>query len=79
MNYLLVRSMVFHSRERHVRTLPRFMITVVALGVVSYSLIVLWSEHFGWPVIVCKILAEGLLFIVGFLVQRSVVFRAERT
>jgi glycosyltransferase involved in cell wall biosynthesis len=73
-NYLGVRNLVFHSRQHHSRVLPKYVFVVALNGVVSYALIGMIHARFGVGVIPAKMLAEGLLFLVNFLVLRDLVF-----
>lgn len=73
-NYASVRRAVFFSREAHRRVLPRYVLLVICSGFVSYGLINIFVSAAGMQVIVAKLLAETLLFIANFAIQRDFVF-----
>ncbi len=77
-NYVMVRDLVFHSKDRHIVTLPKYLLTVAALAVVSYTMIVFASDAFGVNPIAAKIGSEILIFGCSFLVQRYLVFPERR-
>jgi putative flippase GtrA len=73
-NYLAVRNAVFYSGQPHTRSVPRYLLLVVASGFVSYGLIRFLVAQASLPVVVAKILAESLIFFANFALQRDVVF-----
>jgi glycosyltransferase involved in cell wall biosynthesis len=73
-NYISVRRAVFLSRETHRRVLPRYVLLVIASGFVSYGLINLFVSAAGLEVVAAKLIAESLLFIANFTIQRDLVF-----
>jgi putative flippase GtrA len=73
-NYLGARTAVFHSRQRHAIVLPKYVSLVVINGLLSYALIHVISERIGIGTIYAKLIAEGLLFIANFAIQRDFVF-----
>lgn len=77
-NYMMVKSMVFHSGERHAIAIPKYVATVIVLGGVSYSLIIFASDYLSMPVVLAKIIVESLIFLSSFLIQRAFVFKQER-
>jgi putative flippase GtrA len=74
-NYLLVRFVVFFSRERALRTFPRFIAVVIASGLVTSGLISLFTSRLHLPVVLAKMAAELLLYLVNFTLLERVVFR----
>jgi len=74
-NYRMVHGMVFHSREKHRSAAPKYIATVIILGLVSYGLIVFSSKYLAIPVIVAKIAAETLIFVASFLIQKVLIFK----
>ena len=74
-NYGAARRAVFLSRASHAVLLPRYLLLVAASGFASYGLIALLRSAFGTPVIAAKLMAESLLFIANFAVQRDFVFK----
>lgn len=73
-NFLMNRSFVFRHNRRFFFTLAKYLLLVVFLATLSYSLILLLTELFGLPAIVAKLMAEGGLFVLSFLAQRHIVF-----
>jgi glycosyltransferase involved in cell wall biosynthesis len=73
-SYLGARSIVFHSRQSHRVVLPKFLLLVVGSGLLSYTLLRWINTTLGFPVILAKLCAEGLLFIANFAIQRDFVF-----
>ena len=73
-NYLAVRRVVFHSRERHYIVLPKYVLLVAVSGAVSYGLITSLVSWLSLPVIAAKLFAETLLFLANFVIQRDLVF-----
>jgi glycosyltransferase involved in cell wall biosynthesis len=73
--YTATKRGVFHSHTRTTVAAPRYVLTVVVSGALSYMLIRNLVTHAGFQVIPAKLLAETILFFVNFLVQRDFVFR----
>ncbi len=78
-NYLGARSSVFHSQQRHALLLPKYVSVVIANGLLSYVLIQFIHLHIGLSTIGSKLIAEGLLFIANFAIQRDFVFTRRKT
>ena len=74
-NYGLVRRLVFHNDERHRTLFPRYLLLVVVNALISYAGIRLLTTFTPLGVMPSKILAETLLFVANFLVQRNVIFK----
>jgi glycosyltransferase involved in cell wall biosynthesis len=72
-NFTLNRSLVFHSSDRVVVAVLKYYALLVLLGAAAYLAIQALAEA-GVNVIVAKLLAESLLFLVSFSVQRSIIF-----
>jgi putative flippase GtrA len=77
-NYSAARRAVFLSRERHRTVLPKYLLLVIASGTLSYALIGFFDAALAVPVIWAKPLAESLLFIANFAIQRDFVFTRRR-
>ncbi len=73
-NYTAVRRIAFLSEERHAVVLPRYLLLLAANTMVSYAAIRFLSDQFQVGVFSAKILAESLLFLANFAIQRDVVF-----
>lgn len=74
-NYVMVKNLVFHSQERNSIALPKYIATVIVLGLLSYSLILFSVAYLPLPVILAKIFAEALIFLSSFLIQRTFIFK----
>lgn len=72
-NYYMNKKNVFHSSGSARWALPRYWLSVVVVGAISYLLIYVISS-IGVAVIPAKIMAEALLFGFSFLIQRDFVF-----
>ena len=78
-NYLGARRMVFHSQQRHAVVLPKYVLLVAANGLVSYAFIRWLHDGLGWHAVPAKLVAEGLLFVANFVLQRDIVFTRKRS
>ena len=74
-NYRTVRRSVFHSSQRHMTVLPKYVAWAIVSGACSYAGIELLSTRYGVGVVAAKLLVETLLFALNFAVQRSLVFQ----
>lgn len=73
-NYRFVRSTVFLSNKGHHTLLPRYLALVVANLLLAYAGIRLLSERAHLNVVVAKIVAETILFVANFTIQRAYIF-----
>ena len=73
-NYSFARRLVFLSKQNHHVVLPKYLLLVLCSGLLSYSLIRFLTSAFGMQVMPAKLLAEGLIFIANFTIQRDFVF-----
>jgi len=72
--FLLARHVVFKADVSVAVALSRYVALLAVMGVVSYSLIQLLHTRLGVPVIPAKLLAESVLFLGNFAIQRDFVF-----
>ncbi|MGA2273615.1 MAG: bifunctional glycosyltransferase family 2/GtrA family protein [Bryobacteraceae bacterium] len=72
-NYYMNKTSVFHAQVRASRALPRYWLSVVVFGAVSYGLINVLLA-LGFAVSSAKLCAETVLFAFSFVVQRDFVF-----
>ena len=72
-NFMVNRSLVFHSSDRVAFAVVKYYALLVLLGAAAYLSIRALAEA-GVNVIVAKLLTETLLFLVSFSVQRSIIF-----
>jgi glycosyltransferase involved in cell wall biosynthesis len=75
-NFLLAREVVFHSRDRSPTKAMKFVLLVVVMGGVSYSMIQSLMLGMGWSAVLAKIFSELLLYPVNFKIQREWIFKA---
>lgn len=72
--FFVVRNVVFRSDANLGKSLAKYLALVVLMGFVSYSFIQFLHQRFALPVLPAKLLAEGLLFVANFTIQRELVF-----
>lgn len=73
-NFTSVKRMVFNTSGRAMREFLEYTALVAVSGAISYFMIVLFTSRFGMGVLKSKLLAEGILFLANFLVQRDIIF-----
>jgi glycosyltransferase involved in cell wall biosynthesis len=73
-NYTAVKRVVFYSDQQHTRTFPKYLTLVVASGSVSLLLIDLMIRYTPLNVISAKVVAESLVFLANFAIQRDFIF-----
>jgi glycosyltransferase involved in cell wall biosynthesis len=78
LNYVSARQAVFLSRDPHRYALPRYVLLVLANGLVSYALLTFLHHKLGTGVVASKVLAELALFCASFALQRDFVFTRRR-
>jgi glycosyltransferase involved in cell wall biosynthesis len=75
-NFSVNKSLVFHNRGGVSPLLIKYSILFVAIGVLSY-LSIRTMAGFGINVIAAKILAESVLFLASFTIQRDFIFAGQ--
>jgi putative flippase GtrA len=73
-NYPAGRKAVFLSQQRHRTVFPKYLLSVIGSGLISYALIRFLSSNLFLGVLPAKIIAESILFVFNFAVQRDFVF-----
>lgn len=76
-NFLVNQRWVFRQMRSNVATLGKYVALVLLLGVLSYLLIEELQALWGMTALGAKALAETVLFILSFSVQRQLVFTRE--
>jgi glycosyltransferase involved in cell wall biosynthesis len=76
-NFLVNRNLVFGSRKGYVPSGLQYGGLLAANLLAAYGLIKLLSSVCGLGIVAAKIIAETLLFIVSYLVQRDFIFTRE--
>jgi putative flippase GtrA len=74
LNYFLLRKVVFYSSDKTTRTLPRYVALVLVSGLAASLLIDFFNAEFHTGVVLGKIIAELLLYLVNFAVLNKLVF-----
>ena len=75
-NFILDKEAVFGSKGHWLRQSVLFFLLAIFLFTSSYFGI-RFLNHFGVHSIIAKVIVEGLLFLISFVVQNSVIFRAK--
>ena len=75
--YSLVQGAVFYSGQKTATTFPKYLALVLVSGLVSYLLIVGLLRFLHVPVIGAKILAESVVLLANFTIQRDFIFVAQ--
>ena len=76
--FMILRSVVFRSDAVPWLTFARYAGLVAFSGWVSYGLIELLRDQVRLPVLEAKLVAEGLLFLGNFAIQRQFIFTQRR-
>jgi putative flippase GtrA len=74
-NYLNVRHFAFRTRMSHWKTLPKYLLLASFSGLMAWLLITGFMVRLHWHVVFAKVVAEVILFVVNFLVQRDLIFK----
>ncbi len=74
-NFTINKKFVFKHEEPHWPAFIKFVLLVVFMGGVSYSMIQFMVTYLGFAVVPAKILAETLLYLINFATQRTLIFR----
>ncbi|MDF1755942.1 MAG: bifunctional glycosyltransferase family 2/GtrA family protein [Verrucomicrobiales bacterium] len=79
-SFFLNRSLVFHSDfdDRKIWQFVKFVCLVAAFGIIANYLIVGLHNRTSLGVITCKAIVEGGLFILSFLVQKTLIFKVRK-
>jgi glycosyltransferase involved in cell wall biosynthesis/SAM-dependent methyltransferase len=72
--FVIARNLVFHSDTSVVKGFLKYVTLVAVMGFVSYSMLSYLHRTTGMPLLACKLMAEGLLFLANFSIQRQLVF-----
>jgi putative flippase GtrA len=78
-NFTLARKLVFHANIAWRWQFAKFITLVSVMGVVSYSMIQFMHSQYGLNEVVAKMIAEGLLFLGNFALQRQFIFARRET
>lgn len=75
-NYTLVRNLVFDSRTALRRTFPLYLLLVCVSGFLSAMIVMGLKSALGLDERLGKLLAETVLYLINFLIQRDFIFRS---
>jgi len=73
-NYSANKTGVFRSPERNAMALPKYVLSAVLAGFLTYLMIQQVVAHLHLSVITAKIGVESLMFLFSFVLQRDFVF-----
>jgi glycosyltransferase involved in cell wall biosynthesis len=73
-NFIVNKRLVFHQQSGGIGVFIRYLALVVLLGLLSWLMIRELQILFGMGALPAKLLAEGVLFVLSFSVQRELVF-----
>lgn len=73
-SFILGFHVVFKSTNNPIYALVKFVLLVILFGFISYGMIQFLNQEFGINIVIAKILAELILFIASFAIQRSFIF-----
>lgn len=74
-NYLVVKRFAFHSEQSHFRTLPKYLLLALVSGGCAYFIIQGLVSDLHLNVVLSKVIAESVIFLVNFIVQRDFIFK----
>ena len=75
LNYALVKNMVFGSRQKVARTFPVYILLVCVSGFISAAMVTYMQESFHLDARIGKPIAELLLYLANFVIQRDFIFQ----
>ncbi len=73
-NYTAIKKAVFYSNQKTTSTFPKYLILVCISGFVSFLLIKGFVMFLNFPVVVAKVVAESIVFLANFAIQRDFIF-----
>jgi len=72
--FVVARNVVFRSDTNVFTSLAKYLTFAALMGVISYGILNYLRVKLGIPAIFAKMIAEGLLFVANFSIQRQIVF-----
>lgn len=73
-NYSLLRLVVFQSKENIAKTFPKYILLVIASGLISAFLTERINYIAGINIILAKAISELILYVLVFWVQKTIIF-----
>lgn len=77
-NYMLNRTVVFHSEEPVAQTAGRYAVLAVSLLVANTLALGVLTQVLGVPALAAKLVVEVVLFVASWLLQNRIVFQRKR-
>ncbi len=75
-NYFINRTLVFNTQSQsHLSSIIKYYALVVFILVCNYSLIILFVNIVGLPLVVSKLATECILYLFSYIIQHKIVFR----
>ena len=79
-NYMINQHFVFQTKSKNkASSLVQYYLLVIVILGFNYLLISFFHEGLQLPLLLSKILTEGLLFILSYTVQNKFIFRKKKT
>ncbi len=75
LNFMINRNLVFQKRNTGKCAIIRYYALALLVMLSSYGLIKLFTQVLGINLYVAKVIADSLLYLVSFVVQREFVYR----
>lgn len=75
-NFMVNRKLVFRSKEKPMWAAAKYFLLALTILVSNYLLMHLFNLTLGMPLVVAKLLVEGILFILSYTIQKKLVFKA---
>lgn len=73
-NFMINRRLVFHNNDLVLTTIGKYYLLTAGIMILAYTMIEAMVSRLGMNVLLAKALAEGLLFIASFSIQRNFIF-----
>ncbi|HBT94608.1 MAG TPA: glycosyl transferase family 2 [Coriobacteriia bacterium] len=75
-NYLINKHFVFGAKGvSNLRSAPRYYLLVAVIMMLNYLILALLADVVGVPIVLAKLITEGLLLSLSFTAQRAFVFK----
>jgi putative flippase GtrA len=78
-NFFVLKNVVFRSGVPLMAALAKYLALVAGAGFLSYTMLQFLHLRFGFPIPIAKIVAESLLFLGNFSIQRDLIFTRSRS
>jgi putative flippase GtrA len=75
-NYLINRDIVFRSQKNSYTIVKYYALAIIILGC-NYTMLRLFTNIAGLPLIISKLITEGILYFFSYIVQHKIIFKQE--